>query len=406
MKIIVRMGNSATKNNYHSNQKYTSQYSLSDIIGGSCIGTPQPARKQNKSWSRASCRSWSEGTLYDPLGSSKTLWPVSRSQAMFLPEFQIRQIPLQTAYTFVSTIAKGAYGKVYKILKQDTGQLFALKVISKAKVVAENGVMQAKQEVSIQKLVGHHPFILDVNHRWQGRKTLYILTDYIGGGELFSLVEQCGSLPENVVRIYVAEVALAVDFLHNAGVVHRDIKATNVLLDDEGHAVIIDFGLAKWLSHTERTNTLCGTPEYMAPEIFNRQYYGQEVDWWSLGVLACFMLTNQYPAGTSSELLPEDRGTGYAPAGTLPPNAENVSAAAKDLLKRLLQPDPCLRLRSLLGLQRIAFYMGYDVRSYMQKKESPFRLLGRRVETEPERTNRDFSNFDSSPGDSILRSEN
>ncbi|OAD61364.1 Putative serine/threonine-protein kinase F31E3.2 [Eufriesea mexicana] len=272
--------------------KYCSKYSLSDIIGGTCIGSTQSSQKETKSWSRASCRSWSEGTLYDPLGTSKTLWPVSRSQAMFLPEFQIRQVPLQNAYTFLSVIAKGAYGTVYKIQKQDNGKLFALKVVSKAKVVAENGIMQAKQEVSIQKLVGHHPFILDCSHRWQGRKTLYILTSYISGGELFSLVEQCGSLPENIVRIYVAEVALAIDFLHNAGIVHRDIKATNVLLDEEGHAVIIDFGLAKWLNHTERTHTLCGTPEYMAPEIFNRQYYGQEVDWWSLGVLACLMLTN------------------------------------------------------------------------------------------------------------------
>lgn len=91
--------------------------------------------------------SWSEGTLYDPLGTSKTLWPVSRCQAMFLPEFQIRQVSLQNAYIFLSIIAKGAYGKVYKIQKQDTGEFFALKVISKAKVVAENGIMQAKQEV-------------------------------------------------------------------------------------------------------------------------------------------------------------------------------------------------------------------------------------------------------------------
>lgn len=93
--------------------------------------------------------SWSEGTLNDPLGSSKTSWPVSRTQAMFLPEFQIKQIPLQHAYTFVSIIAKGAYGKVYKIQKQDTGQFFALKIINKAKVVAENGITQAKQEVYI-----------------------------------------------------------------------------------------------------------------------------------------------------------------------------------------------------------------------------------------------------------------
>ncbi|KMQ89721.1 protein kinase 2 [Lasius niger] len=117
--------------------------------------------------------------------------------------------------------------------------------------------------------------------------------DYISRGELFSLVDEYGCLPEEVVRIYVAEIALAIDFLHNAGIVHRDLKTTNVLLDKDGHAVIIDFGFAKWLQRTERTNTLCGTPLYMAPEILRKEYYGQEVDWWSLGVLACFLLTNE-----------------------------------------------------------------------------------------------------------------
>lgn len=112
-----------------------------------------------------------------------------------------------------------------------------------------------------------------------------------------------------------------------------------------------------------------------------------------------------YPAGASSELLPENRGTNYAPPGTLPPNAEHISAASKDLLKRLLQPDPCLRLRSLLSLQRIAFYMGHDLQSYMLKNESPFRLLGQNVRTDQARMIGEFSNFDSSLGDSVSRGE-
>ncbi|KAL2731096.1 serine/threonine-protein kinase S6KL isoform X1 [Vespula squamosa] len=279
------MGNSNVKKKYHDHQKYASQYSLIDIISGSCAGSTRSSQVEIKSWSRSSCRS-----------SSKTAWPIPRSEAIFLPEFKVRKMTLNTEYSFLDVIAKGAYGRVYKVQNRQNRQVFALKVISKAKIVSENAVTQAKQEVAIQRMVGHHPFIVNSTHRWQS------ITDYMCGGELFSLVEEYGCLPEEVVRIYVAEVALAIDFLHNAGVVHRDLKATNILLDEEGHAVIIDFGLSKWLHRTQRTNTFCGTPEYMAPEILKRQCYGQEVDWWSLGVLMCFLLTNRFVENNSKAL--------------------------------------------------------------------------------------------------------
>ncbi|XP_012061248.1 PREDICTED: RAC family serine/threonine-protein kinase homolog [Atta cephalotes] len=410
------MGNSNAKRNCHNQQRYDSQYSLSDLLGGSCVNnaTAQASNEERRSLSRASHKSWTKGycTTQDIHGSSKTVWPISRSQSMFLPEFPVKEIPLKTGYVFLDVIAKGAYGKVYKVQKQETSQVFALKVISKAMIVAENCVRQAKEEAAILRMVGHHPFIVNSVHRWQGRKTLYILMHYISGGELFSLVDEYGCLPEKVVRIYIAEIALAIDFLHNAGVVHRDLKTTNILLDEDGHAVIIDFGLAKWLHRTERTNTFCGTPQYMAPEILKKEHYGQEVDWWSLGVLACVLLTNKYPSMLSLELLPTDRiardelDRANVPE-ILPTNAD-ISPAARDLLKRLLQPDPRLRLRTLLSLQRIAFYMGYDIQSYMLKKESPFRILGikNRQEMQQQRMdcfNKKFSNFESFPDDIITQ---
>jgi len=411
---VTWMGNSNVKRSYHNHQKYDSQYSLSDLLGGSCVNNAatQVSNEERRPLSRASYRSWTKGAMQDIHGSSKTVWPIPRSQSMFLPEFPVKEETLKTGYVFLDVIAKGAYGQVYKVQKQETGQIFALKVISKAMIVAENCVRQAKEEAGILRMIGHHPFIVNSVHRWQGRKTLYILMNYISRGELFSLVNEYGCLPEKVVRIYVAEIALAIDFLHNAGVVHRDLKTTNILLDKDGHAVIIDFGLAKWLHRTERTNTFCGTPQYMAPEILKKEYYGQEVDWWSLGVLACVLLTNEYPTVLSSELLPtnriarDDLNCAHVP-GILPANAD-ISSAARDLLKRLLQPEPRLRLRTLLNLQRIAFYMGYDIQSYMLKKESPFRILGmqNRQETQQQRRHcfdHNFSNFESFPGDSTTQ---
>ncbi|OXU30185.1 hypothetical protein TSAR_007638 [Trichomalopsis sarcophagae] len=287
------MGNSNTKKYHYAHRQYASQYSISDILGGQCVRTPRASCEELRPWSRFSRRSWSDNTLNNPLSLSKTAWPVPRFEAIFLPEFPVKETPLKNEYVFIDIISKGAYGRVYKVQKKETREVFALKIISKAQIVAENSIDQAKQEVSIQRAVGHHTFIANSPYHWQGRKTLYILTQFIGGGELFSLVEEYGCLSEDVVRIYIGEIALALDFLHNAGIIHRDLKASNILLDNEGHAMLIDFGLAKWLRPLQRTGTFCGTFEYMAPEIVKRQYYGHEADWWSLGVLACFLLTNQ-----------------------------------------------------------------------------------------------------------------
>ncbi|XP_023316892.1 serine/threonine-protein kinase S6KL isoform X4 [Trichogramma pretiosum] len=273
--------------------KFSIQLSLKNIAKGQCFSVHSKSHEDLKPCSRFSRRSRNDDAYSDPLKLSKTAWPVPTFEVIFLPEFPINETPLMNSYAIINIISKGAYGKVYKVQKKETKDIFALKTISKAKIVSEDAIKQAKQESSILQAVGHHNFIVNSPDRWQGRKALFILTKFINGGELFSLVEEYGSLSEEIVRIYVAEVALALDFLHNAGIIHRDLKASNVLLDSEGHVVLIDFGLAKWLRPLERTLTFCGTFEYMAPEIIKRQYYGHEVDWWSLGVLMCFLLTKK-----------------------------------------------------------------------------------------------------------------
>uniref|UniRef100_A0ABD2WJQ7 Protein kinase domain-containing protein n=1 Tax=Trichogramma kaykai TaxID=54128 RepID=A0ABD2WJQ7_9HYME len=405
----------------HSQRQYSSQLSLKNIAKGQCFSVHNKSHEDLKPCSRFSRRRYlvlaiiilllkqfnykmyshsrNDDAYSDPLKLSKTAWPVPTFEVIFLPEFPINETSLINSYAIINIISKGAYGKVYKVQKKETKDIFALKTISKAKIVSEDAIKQAKQESSILQAVGHHNFIVNSPDRWQGRKALFILTKFITGGELFSLVEEYGSLSEEIVRIYVAEVALALDFLHNAGIIHRDLKASNVLLDSEGHVVLIDFGLAKWLRPLERTLTFCGTFEYMAPEIIKRKCYGHEVDWWSLGVLMCFLLTKKFPGKNITRDLLENGELAIVTFGSLPDEVDNISLQAIDLLKRLLQPEPKMRIKSILGLQRIAFYMNHDVRSYYSKKVSPFNLLGKKIENAPiDKEKNVFLDFDSYMG--------
>ncbi|PSN35292.1 Serine/threonine-protein kinase S6KL [Blattella germanica] len=169
--------------------------------------------------------------------------------------------------TMLGTISKGAFGKVYKVRKKDTHEIYALKVLSKSKIISENALQQVKDEVSIQSMCGHNPFIVNCVFYWQSRKQLFIVSEYVPGGELLELCQKYGLLPEEVVKIYVAEIALAL------GIIYRDLKLENILLDREGHAQLIDFGLAKWLKYGCRTTTICGTRMYIGKNLLHHVQY-------------------------------------------------------------------------------------------------------------------------------------
>nr|XP_023027808.1 serine/threonine-protein kinase S6KL-like [Leptinotarsa decemlineata] len=313
---------------------------------------------------------WKESTLTLPYESSKTAWPVTQLESFFLPEFPVTASQNEKKFNIVQEISKGAFGKVYKVEDLESGRTFALKVLSKSKIIKENSVQQVKDEVHIQRICGHHPFIVNCPAQWQSRRRLYIVSDFIGGGELFDLLRTYITFPIALVQLYVAQIALALDFLHNAGVIYRDLKPENILLDEEGNIQLIDFGLSKWLSYGSTTRTICGTLRYMAPEILATESYGHAVDWWSLGVIACVMLTNKYPTpAVDPDPNPQDRKP-----GTLPLDVE-LDVASKDLLMRLLEFEPHKRLKSLRTLETIAFYKGYSFKDVREKKIKPNDLL-------------------------------
>lgn len=226
-------------------------------------------------------------------GATQAQLSVPLVESLFLPDFPVRGDIEQQGFELIDIIAKGAYGNVVKARREDEKQFYAMKVLNKKQIIVENAIQQCKDEAAIQSILGDHPFVVKCHEYWQSKKFLYIVLEYIPFGDMFTLWTFHGYFPEALVRIYVAELAMVLDYLHKAGVIYRDMKMENILFDAEGHIQLTDFGLAKWLARGEKTRTVCGTLQYMAPEVLAVYPYGHTADWWSLGILMYAMLVGK-----------------------------------------------------------------------------------------------------------------
>ncbi len=202
-----------------------------------------------------------------------------------------------------------------QVRKKDDNKIYAMKVLRKEAIIARKQVTHTKQEKTILQKI-QHPFIVKLHFAFQTKDKLYMILDFINGGELFYHLKKEGRFPENRVKFYAAEIVCAMDHLHSLGIVYRDLKPENILLDSDGknlastmiltqlgHVTITDFGLSKEVKPNEGTHTFCGTPEYLgtmlyvqsnsfaAPEVLKGLGHGTAVDWWSLGTLIYEMLT-------------------------------------------------------------------------------------------------------------------
>ncbi|XP_053664839.1 ribosomal protein S6 kinase beta-2 [Anopheles marshallii] len=196
-------------------------------------------------------------------------------------------------------LGKGGYGKVFQVRKTtgaDANSYFAMKVLKKASIVRnQKDTAHTRAERNILEAV-RHPFIVELVYAFQTGGKLYLILEYLSGGELFMHLEREGIFLEDTACFYLCEIILALEHLHNLGIIYRDLKPENVLLDAKGHVKLTDFGLCK--EHIQEgivTHTFCGTIEYMAPEILTRSGHGKAVDWWSLGALMYDMLTGTPP---------------------------------------------------------------------------------------------------------------
>jgi len=197
-------------------------------------------------------------------------------------------------FELLKVIGKGSFGKVMQVKKKDDGQIYAMKVLRKEAIIARKQVDHTRAEKAILQKI-EHPFIVKLNYAFQTEDKLYMVLDFVNGGELFFHLKKEGKFSEERVRLYSAEIALALHHLHSRDIVYRDLKPENILIDADAHICITDFGLSKEIISDEVTHTFCGTPEYLAPEVLKGQGHGCPVDWWSLGTLIYEMLTGLPP---------------------------------------------------------------------------------------------------------------
>ncbi|KAI5816985.1 kinase-like domain-containing protein [Pyronema omphalodes] len=242
----------------------------------------------------------------------------------------------------VKCLGKGAYGTVLLVRHKATGRLFAQKMLKKASIVVhKRAVEQTKTERAILESV-RHPNVVKLFYAFQDQDMLYLILEYAEGGELFHHLANERMFAEDTVAYYIAQLVLALSHLHlNVGVVYRDLKPENCLLDGSGQLLLTDFGLSKVSSSESRCCSLLGTPGYMAPEILadNGNEYGAEVDWWGVGILTYELLTGNVPYdGSSPEKVKKKIQTGKL---ILP---FYLSADAKDFINRLLKKEPNKRL--------------------------------------------------------------
>ena len=270
-------------------------------------------------------------------------------------------------FTLLKLIGKGNFGKVMLVKYNATGETFAMKMLSKKHIVEQNEVEHTMSECSILQRL-RHPFLINLHYAFQTQESLYLILDFINGGELFFHLQKDKRFNESRVRFYAAEILLGLEHLHNAGVLYRDLKLENLLLTSEGHIVLTDFGLSKegLTGREARTATFCGTPEYMAPEMLAAKGYGKGVDWWSYGSLIFEMLTGLPPfyAQDVQEMyrrIVSDRLT-------FPPY---ISDTARGAISLLLEKDPSKRLTDPELIKRHPFFDGIDWDLLYRKRIPP-----------------------------------
>uniref|UniRef100_A0A8C7MU46 Protein kinase C n=1 Tax=Oncorhynchus kisutch TaxID=8019 RepID=A0A8C7MU46_ONCKI len=304
-----------------------------------------------------------EGDMPAPvMEEPETLYAVPRKE--HLHKFTLDNFVLH------KMLGKGSFGKVFLAELKSSREFFAVKALKKDVVLMDDDVECTMVERRVLSLAWEHPFLTHLHCTFQTTENLFFVMEYLNGGDLMFHIQNCHKFDVQRSAFYAAEIICGLQFLHSKGIVYRDLKLDNVLLDSEGHIKIADFGMCKENMEGEtRTCTFCGTPDYIAPEILLGQKYGSSVDWWSFGVLLYEMLIGQSPFhGRDEEELFQSIRTDD------PCYPRWLAKDARDILIKLFVREPERRLGVKGNIRQHSFFKDTDWNA-LEKREvvPPFR---------------------------------
>lgn len=260
-------------------------------------------------------------------------------------------------FSRVRTLGTGTFARVCLVRlanpknEAERTRVFALKILRKTEVIKLKQIDHVRHERTILGEVSGHPFITNLLASFSDRDSLYLLLDYVPGGELFSYLRKFRRFDEKTARFYAAEIVLVLEYLHEqqGGVAYRDLKPENLLLDEEGHIKLVDFGFAKRLGGRDgasETYTLCGTPEYLAPEVIHNKGHTTAVDWWALGILIYEFLTGYPPFWHQN---PIEIYKQIVEKPVIFPQEPPISPEAQDIIRSFCNADRSHRLGNVSG---------------------------------------------------------
>eukprot|EP01088_Endostelium_zonatum_P019374 TRINITY_DN6652_c0_g1_i1.p1 TRINITY_DN6652_c0_g1~~TRINITY_DN6652_c0_g1_i1.p1 ORF type:complete len:735 (+),score=190.23 TRINITY_DN6652_c0_g1_i1:151-2355(+) len=393
--LINRQSSPEVSNNISNNSSPISNHNSSPEITSETFSSNSSTPNSNNSNSSSSTsspipsfsttsfrkRSGTENSSLSMASSSFTVTPSSSStsQASFNQSTSYSNSTIASStvtlsdFSILKVLGIGAFGKVYLVRTiSPPFKIYAMKSILK-----KNATQSAKSERNLISerniLCNSHPFLVHLHYSFQNSSHFFLVMDYVSGGDVFFHLRRLHRFTESIARVFAAELVLALGFLHKYGIVYRDLKPENVLIDKDGHVCLTDFGISKSIEEG-KTKTLCGTPSYLAPEIITGKEYDEKCDWWSLGVLILEMTTGVNPF--------RSKNVHQTMKWILTKKIEFPNFLKEktiDLISKLVVRDVEKRLGSgpagMREIQTHGFFKGVDWEDLMLKKvKSPLKL--------------------------------